>query len=45
MMHVMTQRRQVAGEAAQPLAARGEQQRMMATKRTMGWQRRVAEAV
>jgi hypothetical protein len=45
MMHVMTQRRQVAGEATQPLAARGEQQRMMATKRTMGWQRRVAEAV
>jgi hypothetical protein len=42
MPHARMQRRQVAGEATQPLAARGEQQRMMAANRTMGWQRRVA---
>jgi len=36
------QRRQMAGEAAQPLAARGDQQRMMAANRTMALQRRVA---
>ncbi len=45
MPHAMMQQRQVAGEATQPPAARGEQQRMMAANRTMGWQRRVAGAV
>jgi len=42
MPHARMQRRQMAGEAAQPLAARGDQQRMMAANRTMALQRRVA---
>lgn len=42
MLQATAQRRQVAGEAAQPLTARGDQQRMMAANRTMALQRRVA---
>jgi CHASE3 domain sensor protein len=42
MLQATVQRRQVAGEAAQPLAVRGDQQRMMAANRTMALQRRVA---
>jgi len=42
MPQATAQRRQMAGEAAQPLAARGDQQRMMAANRTMALQRRVA---
>jgi CHASE3 domain sensor protein len=42
MLQATAQRRQVAGEVAQPLTARGDQQRMMAANRTMALQRRVA---
>ncbi len=42
MQHATAQRRQVAGEAAQPLTACEEQQRMIAANQTMGPKRRVA---
>ena len=42
MLQATAQRRQVAGEAAQPLTACEEQQRMIAANQTMGPKRRVA---